>query len=79
LIKDGLNVRGKRSAVMAAFGREHAKTGKVDPKYHQMLIQDFELRQRADYDAYWNVAENTARARTQDARDLIEVVKSLLS
>jgi uncharacterized protein (UPF0332 family) len=79
LIKDGLNVSGKHSAVLAAFGREYAKTGKVDPKFHQMLIQDFELRQKADYDVYWNAAENTARARTQDARDLIEVIQNLLA
>ena len=79
LIKDGLDVSGKHSAVVAAFGREYAKTGKIDPKYHQMLIQDFEWRQKADYDVYWNAAKDTARARTQDARDLIQVVTDLLT
>jgi uncharacterized protein (UPF0332 family) len=78
LSRDGLNVSGKHSAVVAAFGREYAKTGKIDPKYHQMLIQDFEWRQKADYDVYWNAAKEIASARTQDARDLIEQVTSLL-
>jgi uncharacterized protein (UPF0332 family) len=53
--------------------------GKIDPKYHQMLIQDFEWRQKADYDVYWNATKDTARARTQDARDLIQVVTNLLT
>lgn len=74
LIRDGLNVSEKHSAVMAAFGREYVKTGKVDPKYHQMLIQDFEWRQKADYDVYWIATEETAQKRAQDARDLIELV-----
>ena len=79
LVRDGLNVGGKHSAVVAAFGREYAKTGMVDPKYHQMLIEDFEWRQKADYDVYWNAAEEMARARVQDARDLIEMVAELLA
>ena len=79
LVRDGLNVGSKHSAVVAAFGREYAKTGKVDPKYHQMLIEDFEWRQKADYDVYWNAAEETARARLQDARDLIEMVARLIA
>ena len=36
----------KHSAVVAAFGREYAKTGKIEPRYHQMLIEDFEWRQK---------------------------------
>ena len=43
-----------------------------------MLIQNFEWRQKADYDVYWNATEETAQARAQDARDLIEQVASLL-
>ena len=78
LVRDGLNVGGKHSAVVAAFGREYAKTGKLDSKYHQMLIQDFEWRQKADYGVYWNAAEETAKARAQDARALIEAVAELL-
>ena len=79
LIHDGLNVGGKHSAVVAAFGREYAKTGKIDPRYHQMLIQDFEWRQKADYDVYWNADEEAARKRAQDARDLIDLVTDLLT
>jgi uncharacterized protein (UPF0332 family) len=78
LIRDGLDVSGKHSAVVAAFGREYAKTGRVDPRYHRLLIQGFEWRQKADYDVYWYVTEETARARVQDARDLLAAVEVLL-
>ena len=78
LVRDGLDVGGKHSAVVSAFGREYAKTGRVDPRYHRQLIQGFEWRQKADYDVYWYVAEETARARVQDARDLIAAVDRLL-
>jgi len=34
LLLDGIEV-SKHSAVIAAFGREYAKTGKIDPRYHR--------------------------------------------
>lgn len=37
------------SAVIAAFGKEFARTGELDPKYHQYLIKSQELRQTGDY------------------------------
>jgi len=49
LLLDGIDV-SKHSAVAAAFGREYAKTGKIDPTYHRMLLDGFEWRQKADYD-----------------------------
>ncbi len=42
LIRDGVTAGSKHSAVVAAFGREYAKTGKIEPRYHQMIIEDFE-------------------------------------
>jgi uncharacterized protein (UPF0332 family) len=36
-------------AVISAFGQEFAKTGRLDPRFHRLLIAAFEKRQRADY------------------------------
>jgi uncharacterized protein (UPF0332 family) len=36
LIRDRITVGSKHSAVIAAFGREYAKTGKIDPRYRQI-------------------------------------------
>lgn len=79
LILDGLNVSEKHSAVMAAFGREYIKTGKIDPKYHQMLIQDFEWRQKADYDVFWIADEEQAKKRAEDAHNFVDLITGLLA
>jgi uncharacterized protein (UPF0332 family) len=36
-------------AVISAFGKEFAKTGRLDARFHRLLISAFEKRQRADY------------------------------
>lgn len=41
----------KHAGVIAAFGREYAKTGKLDPKFHRWLIDAQDLRSMADYTA----------------------------
>lgn len=38
----------KHAGVIAAFGREYAKTGKLDPKFHRWLIDAQGLRSVAD-------------------------------
>lgn len=39
----------KHSAVIAAFGREFAKTRRVPPEFHRFLIEAQELRTTGDY------------------------------
>lgn len=77
LIRDRITVGSKHSAVIAAFGREYAKTGKIDPRYHQMLIEDFEWRQKADYDVFWHADRETARGRLEDAREFISRISKM--
>lgn len=36
-------------AVISAFGLEFAKTGRLDARFHRLLISAFEKRQQADY------------------------------
>lgn len=36
-------------ALISAYGQEFAKTGRLDPRFHRMLIAAFEKRQQADY------------------------------
>lgn len=39
----------KHSAVIAAFGREFAKTQRISPDFHRFLIEAQELRSTGDY------------------------------
>ncbi|MBN2321896.1 MAG: HEPN domain-containing protein [Acidobacteria bacterium] len=77
LIRDGVAAGSKHSAVVAAFGREYAKTGKIEPRYHQMLIEDFEWRQKADYDVFWHADRDTARGRVADAREFVSKISKI--
>jgi uncharacterized protein (UPF0332 family) len=71
LVRDGFVSGSKHSAVVAAFGREYAKTGKIGSRYHQMLIEGFEWRQKADYDVFWHADRQTAQGCIEDARNFI--------
>ena len=56
----------RHSQVVAQFGRRFAKTGDMDPRYHRLLIESFELRQTADYSVFTEAvgpedAEHTLR------------------
>ena len=77
LMRDGVEVGSKHSAVVSAFGREYAKTGKIDPQYHRMFIEDFEWRQKADYDVYWHADRETADGRLDDARQFISQITKM--
>ena len=77
LLLDGIDV-SKHSAVTAAFGREYAKTGKIDPRYHRMLLDGFEWRQKSDYDVYWLATRERAEKCRQGAEAFVaQAEKSL--
>lgn len=50
----------KRAAVIAAFGREYAKTRRLDAKYHQWLITAQNLRNTGDYGIDAHVSQRDA-------------------
>ena len=77
LLLDGIDV-SKHSAVTAAFGREYAKTGKIDPRYHRMLLDGFEWRQKSDYDVYWLATREMAERCQQNAEAfLVEIRREM--
>jgi uncharacterized protein (UPF0332 family) len=48
LLQNGLAF-SSHSAVIAAFGKEFAKTAKLDPKLHRYLLDAQDLRNASDY------------------------------
>lgn len=77
LLLDGIDV-SKHSAVAAAFGRGYAKTGKIDPRYHRMLLDGFEWRQKSDYDIYWLATREMAERCRQDAEAFVAQAEKTL-
>jgi len=57
------------SAVIAAFGKEFAKTGLIAPEHHWHLKDAFETRQIGDYGADIRVTMNIAEEVLIWARD----------
>jgi uncharacterized protein (UPF0332 family) len=77
LLLEGIDV-SKHPAVAAAFGKKYVKTGKIDPRYHRMLLEGFEWRQKSDYDVYWLATRERAEKCQQDAEAFVtQAEKSL--
>lgn len=58
-------------AVIAAFGKEYARTKELDPQLHRYLRAGFEDRQIADYDA-------TATVTVEEAEQLVDWAEEFL-
>lgn len=77
LTRRGMRFTSHR-ALLSAFGKELAKTGEVDPRYHSMLISAFDLRQTADYAAETGVDTEQARDVCQAATDFVSMATARL-
>lgn len=69
----------KHSAVESAFGHRFAKPGKIDPKYHRMLIDARRIREIADYDILEEVVDPVASLKVEEGREFLNEIKRLLS
>jgi len=78
LIADGIDVV-KHSAVESAFGCHFAKPGKIDPKFHRMLLNARKIREIADYDIDEEIVEPAASLKVDEGRAFISVIKDYLS
>ena len=68
----------KHSAVESAFGYYFAKPGRIDPKYHRMLMNAREIREIADYDIEEEIVEPVASLRVEEGRTFLAVIKNFL-
>jgi uncharacterized protein (UPF0332 family) len=66
----------KHSAVISAFGREFARTGRVPVKFHQFLIRSQELRNAGDYGEIDAVTVNQAADSIAQAEEFLELAES---
>ena len=66
------------SAVIAAYGKEYAKTGDLDPRFHQNLIKSQELRQTGDYGYLEPVSADSVSQVLIWARDFLAAAEEYL-
>jgi uncharacterized protein (UPF0332 family) len=77
LKSEGINVV-KHSAVESALGFHFAKRGRIDPKYHRMLINARKIRETVDYDLEEEVVEPVASFKLEEGRAFVDAIKTLL-
>lgn len=70
---------GKHSAIHAAYGKEFAKTGVLDPRFHRWLLAAFNLRLQTDYSFDADVSEDIVRETLDHAREFLAAAAGLLS
>jgi uncharacterized protein (UPF0332 family) len=66
----------KHSAVISAFGREFARTGRVPVEYHKFLIKAQELRNTGDYGGLNTVTIEQANEQIVCAEQFLELAEN---
>ncbi len=69
----------KHSAVESALGYHFTKTGRIDPKYHRMLINARKIREIVDYDIQEEVIEPAALLKLEDGKEFVAVMKAMIT
>jgi uncharacterized protein (UPF0332 family) len=78
LLGDGLSF-SSHSAVIAAFGRELAKTNRVPAEYHRYLIEGQDSRNVGDYDIGPGLSTTEAVRQIERAEQFIALAERLIA
>jgi uncharacterized protein (UPF0332 family) len=78
LDKLGLEYSSHKS-VIAAYGQHFAKTQRIDPRFHRVLIQAFETRQLSDYAVWSGVTRASAEPLLSDASAFLAAASEWLA
>jgi uncharacterized protein (UPF0332 family) len=68
----------KHSAVESAFGYYFTKPGRIEPKFHRMLINARKIRETADYDIYEEIAEPVVSLKVEEGKLFLACIKDFL-
>ncbi|MEI6209143.1 MAG: HEPN domain-containing protein [Desulfuromonadales bacterium] len=70
-------VFSSHAAVIAAFGKELAKTGEVPTEFHRFLIRGMEVRHTGDYDSNKGVTSEETEEQLKRAEQFLELAEKL--
>jgi uncharacterized protein (UPF0332 family) len=77
LLNQGLTF-SSHAAVISAFGRDFARTGRVPVEFHRYLIDAQDLRNQGDYDIDSAITEAEANQLIAQAEQFLELAERLL-
>ena len=66
----------KYSAVESAFGYYFAKPGRIDSKFHRMLMNARKIREIADYDIQEEVVEPAVTLKLEEGKAFVAMIKN---
>jgi uncharacterized protein (UPF0332 family) len=69
----------KHSAVISAFGKNFIKTKLFDTKFHQFILDAFDLRNIGDYGTMHSITEVKAEELIRNAGELHDAIRSHLT
>ena len=73
----GLSFSSHR-AIIAAYGQHFAKTGELDPRFHQVLIAAFNQRQIGDYRVQSGLGKEEVEALLAQVTDFVNAARAWL-
>lgn len=65
-------------AVHGQYGKEFAKTGELDPRFHRLLLDAFDKRQVAVYELEAVLVEEEIRVLIGEAKDFLATARAYL-
>jgi uncharacterized protein (UPF0332 family) len=68
----------KHKGVIAAFGKEFVKTGKLPGILHYYLSDGFDVRQAGDYGPVGSVGKEKAEALVENAKEFLREIERYL-
>jgi len=77
LLSRGLSF-SSHSGVIANFGKEFARTGAFNPKFHNYLIESQDIRNIGDYNLVAEVTEEQTKEMLGWAKEFIQAAESYL-
>lgn len=69
----------KHSAVISAFGKHFAKTGKVPKEFHRFLLEGFDNRTVSDYDIKADFSKQEAKEQIERAQQFLDFAQKTLA
>ncbi len=78
LLGEGLSF-SSHAAVISAFGRDFARTGRVPVEFHRYLISAQNLRNQGDYDIDSAITETDVNQLIGHAEEFLELAQRLLA
>lgn len=65
--------------MIASYGKEYAKTGQLDPKFHAYLIRAQARRNLGDYAVEVSIPRSQVENSVKQGREFLQAAKTFLS